>query len=97
METMNNRDEVRRFVIRRVRDGLYYNGNQTFSFSDNFQNFEKAKVFKNTAGAKNACLRLELHKNWYVENKGDIPDDYEIVEIVTKVTDNVIKYERKYN
>lgn len=90
-------DEIKRYVIRRVKDGLYYNGKPTFSYSHNFQDFEKAKVFNNTTGAKNACLHLELRKNWYIENKGDIPDEYEIVEIITKVTDNVIKYERKHN
>ena len=44
-------DETRRFVIRRTSDGLYYNGNQTFNYN-NFDGFEKAKVFKNIAGAK---------------------------------------------
>lgn len=95
METMNNNDEVRRFVILRVGDGLYYNGNQTFSYN-NFSGFEKAKVFKNTAGAKNACLNLEMHQSWYVKQGLEKPADYEIVEIVTKVTDNITKYERKY-
>lgn len=96
METTNNNDEVRRFVIRRVGDGLYYNGNQTFSYN-NFQTFEKAKIFKNIGGAKNACLNLEMHKSWYVKQGIEKPDDYEIVEIVTKVTDNITKYERKYS
>ena len=88
-------DEIKRFVIRRVKDGLYYNGNQTFGF-DNFDSFNKAKVFKNTAGAKNACLHLEEHQRWYVENRGEEPDEYDIVEIVTKITDNIVKYERRY-
>lgn len=87
-------DETRRFVIRRTSDGLYYNGNQTFNYN-NFDGFEKAKVFKNIAGAKNACLNLDLHQRWYVENKKQKPIEYEIVEIVTMITDNVIKYERK--
>lgn len=96
METTNNSDEVRRFVIRRVGDGLYYNGNQTFSSGNNFQTFEKAKIFKNIGGAKSACLNLEMHQSWYVKQGLEKPSDYEIVEIVTKVTDNITKYERKY-
>lgn len=87
-------EEVKRFVIRR-EDGLYYNGNQTFR-SGNFDKFEKAKVFKNVSGAKNACLNLELHHKWWVKNQGEKPHEYEIVEIITMITDNVIKYENQY-
>lgn len=80
-------EEVIRYVVRRKKDGLYYNGNKTFPF-ENFENFEKAKVFKNIGSAKCACKSLAIHKKCYHEEI----DEYEIIEIITKLTDKVIKY-----
>lgn len=79
-------ETVIRYVIRSKGYG-YYNGKNTYN-SPIFilDEFSKAKVFKNIAGAKVACLKLWEHGI----------KELEIVEIETKQTDNVIKYEGYY-
>lgn len=69
-----------KYVIR--HSPLYYNGH---NFEYPFDTFSKAKVFKTVAGAKSACMRL-----WKYGFK-----DIEIVEVETKSTENIIKYENK--
>jgi hypothetical protein len=82
-----------RFVIRRKESMDYYTGNQTFNtMGESFGPFETAKVFKNVAGAKNACLHLDLHLQKYGKNT----EDFEIVEVITIATENITEYERKY-
>lgn len=77
-------DSSIRYVIRSKGFG-YYNGKNTYNDTMFvLEGFSKAKVFKNVAGAKVACLNLLEHGI----------KDLEIVEIETKPTDNVIKYER---
>jgi hypothetical protein len=80
-------EEIKRFVIRNSDDGKYYTGEKTFG------EFNKAKVFKNVGGAKVACNELVLHKWWYTHDK-DFKLNLEIVEVITIVTDNVIKYDK---
>ena len=73
-----------RYIIRSKEFG-YYNGKNTYDAKAFiFSEFSKAKVFKNITGAKVACLELLEHG----------VKDLEIVEIETKLTDNIIKYER---
>lgn len=77
-------ESISRYVIRSNGFG-YYNGKNTYSTKIFILGeFSKAKVFKNVAGAKVACLKLWEHGI----------KDLEIVEIETKPTDNIIKYER---
>ena len=83
MEEIKNR-----YVIRRVKEKDYYNGTSTFCL-DSFSEFKKAKIFKNIAGAKVACLDLCNHAKHGVN---PINLELEIVEIVTSTTDKIIKY-----
>lgn len=85
MEEIKNR-----YVIRRVKEKDYYNGSDTF-YHSSFGDFKKAKIFKNIAGAKVACLSLCLHAERCVY---PINLELEIVEVVTSTTDKIIKYIR---
>ena len=93
VEKVFSTEETKRYVVRRKKYKDYYTGNQTFNtMGESFGKFEKAKVFKNVAGAKNACMNLELH----MRNRGErILDDFEIVEILTVISGNIIDYEHK--
>jgi len=73
-------DTIKRYVIRRVKEQDYYAGNNTWSSP--FEDFDKAKVFKNLVGAKVSCLNIYEHRKY----------ELEIVEIETRVTDKIIKY-----
>lgn len=73
-------DTIKRYVIRRVKEQDYYAGNNTWS--SRFEGFDKAKVFKNIAGAKVSCLHIYQNKRY----------ELEIVEIETKTTNNIIQY-----
>lgn len=90
---MMDSKETKRFVIRNSDDGKYYNGKKTFG-TDIFGELNKAKVFKNVGGAKVACNDLVLHRRWYRTHDEDFKLNLEIVEIMTIVTDNVIKYDK---
>jgi hypothetical protein len=85
MEEIKNR-----YVIRRVKEKDYYNGSDTFYYSS-FGDFKRAKIFKNIAGAKVACLSLCFHAEHRVNQ---INLELEIVEVVTSTTDKIIKYIR---
>ena len=77
-------ETVKRYVIRSKGRG-YYTGKNAYSTPISiFDEFSKAKIYKNIAGAKVACLELYSYGNRGLE----------IVEIETKTTDNVIKYEK---
>ena len=77
-------ETVKRYVVRAKGYG-YYNGKNTYKspilILDEFSN---AKIYKNLTGAKVACLELLSHGI----------KELEIVEIDTKITDNVIIYEK---
>lgn len=77
-------ETVKRYVIRSNGYG-YYNGKNAYSSPILIlDEFSKSKIYKNIAGAKVACLELYSHGI----------KELEIVEIETKPTDNVIKYEK---
>lgn len=85
------KEEAIRFLIRRVRDGLYYNGKETFGYM-NFEAFDKAKVFKNIAGAKMARNELIRHNRFYATKTENVElDEYEIVLVSVKPTGDVIR------
>ena len=88
--------EAKRYVIRNSYDGKFYNGKNTFK-PGIFDELEKAKVYKNAAGAKVACLDLVQHRCFYEAHDKDFELHLEIVEIKTIVTDNVIKYDNNYD
>ena len=77
-------ETVKRYVVRSKGYG-YYNGKNTYKSPILIlDEFSKAKIYKNLTGAKVACLELYSHGI----------KELEIVEIETKTTDNVIKYEK---
>ena len=77
-------ETVKRYVVRAKGYG-YYNGKNAYSSPIHIlDEFSKAKIYKNLTGAKVACLELLSHGI----------KELEIVEIDTKTTDNVIKYEK---
>ena len=77
-------ETVKRYVVRSKGYG-YYNGKNAYSSPILIlDEFSKAKIYKNLTGAKVACLELLSHGI----------NELEIVEIDTKITDNVIIYEK---
>lgn len=77
-------ETVKRYVVRAKGYG-YYNGKNAYSSPILIlDEFSKAKIYKNLTGAKVACLELLSHGI----------KELEIVEIDTKITDNVIIYEK---
>lgn len=82
-------DSVTRYVIRRVDNGDYYNGKDTF-YHNSFDIFSKAKVFNNICGAKVACLHLSERGIRYINECPRL----EIVEVHVSTTNNIITYDR---
>lgn len=91
MSSWETNNTYRRYVVFRPADGQYYNGRQTFG-EGCWGSFEKAKVFKNKAGAKAACLHLTYHRKHRLK-PGEELDLYDIVEVEVRVTGNSERYE----
>ena len=73
---------MERYVIRIKDTDRFYIGGKTYSSIDSiFGELDKAKIFKNLAGAKVACYSLYTR---------DI--NLEIVGVELQVTDNIIDY-----
>lgn len=91
MSSGGTNNTYKRYVIRRPVDGKYYNGRQTFG-EWCWDSFEKAKVFKNKAGAKVSCMHLTYHRMHRLA-PGETLDDYDIVEVEVRETGISERYE----
>lgn len=79
-----------RFVIRRIEEKDFYSGVSTWGAETNiFVPLERAKIFKNIAGAKVACGDLKQHFRRFDNKRIDC---FEIVEVVLNITDNIIVF-----